>query len=71
MSMNAPAQAAAPFPYKAIAKDHVGRAQRLLELKLRQFEGQPIQEVKAHDLSDLMKAIRTEYNAAKSLDVTG
>jgi hypothetical protein len=69
--MNAPAQAAAPFPYKAIAKDHVGRAQRLLELKLRQFESQPIQEVKAHDLSDLMKAVRTEYNAAKALDVTG
>lgn len=70
MNTAPPATGATQFPHYAIAKDHTGRIQRLIELKLRQFEGENISQVKAHDLSDLMKAIKLETKAAKCLDVS-
>lgn len=67
--MPTPVSGTAPsLPHFQIAKDHAARTQRLLELKIRQFESTPIANVKAHDLADLIKACQTEIKVGKHLE---
>jgi hypothetical protein len=66
--VSAPPTAPAPFPFNAVAQDQTARVMRLMELKLRQFEGKGIQDVKAHDLADMAQACNHIAKAAKRLD---
>lgn len=61
-------QVAPPFPHYRVAQDHAARTQRLIEMKLRQMENSRIEDVKAHDLADLIKATKTEVLLGKKMD---
>ncbi|MBY0405490.1 MAG: hypothetical protein K2X66_16430 [Cyanobacteria bacterium] len=68
MALIPPPQNPMNFPHFQVSKDHTARTQRLIELKIRQFESGRIEDVKPHDLADLIKACHDESKAGHFLD---